>query len=139
VCIIASGYTSTEAVSGQFWAKTVRHFLTLGLFSLGVMAQTPAQALTDPIGPRVVANPMAVYYPPKARKAKIDGVVVVACTARVNARFDGCRIVREMPQGFGFGAATLKMVAEIGQADLRVNKPGDEVQATIKWHYTPER
>jgi periplasmic protein TonB len=81
---------------------------------------------------------MAVYYPPRARKARIDGVVVVACIARADSRFEACRIVREMPQGFGFGDATLKMVAEIGQADLKVNKPGDEVQATIRWHYSPE-
>lgn len=107
-------------------------WIALAMLAAGTTASEPAA------GTVIAANPMAAYYPDKARAAKLDGVVMVACNVRVDARFEACRVVREMPAGYGFGAATLKMVADIGQADMKVNKPGDVVNATIKWRYTPE-
>ena len=83
-------------------------------------------------------NPMAIYFPEKARKSKIGGVVVVSCVVRGDGHFETCQIVREAPLNYGFGVATLKMIHEVGQADLKLNKPGDIVQATINWRYSPD-
>lgn len=50
----------------------------------------------------------ARLYPPAARRAKIEGVVVLECFVLPRDRVRDCRVLAERPAGFGFAEAALR-------------------------------
>jgi hypothetical protein len=50
---------------------------------------------------------IAAAYPPKARRAGIDGWVSLFCGVHKTGQFEKCRVQEEDPPGYGFGAAAL--------------------------------
>ena len=48
------------------------------------------------------------YLPPKVHHQRIEGASVIDCEV-IGGKYKNCKIVREAPRGFGFGAAALKM------------------------------
>jgi TonB family protein len=78
-------------------------------------------ALAEDAPPRPVApqhwirTPAAAdfwkYYPSKAKDQGIQGRVVVRCVVGDDGQMTDCVVVEERPPGYGFGDATLKVVA----------------------------
>ena len=52
---------------------------------------------------------MLAAYPAKARAAKVDGMVSLDCRLNKTGGISGCDILRETPQGYGFGVAARSM------------------------------
>lgn len=48
------------------------------------------------------------FYPPAARKKRIEGVAYLDCFVLRNERVRTCRLLHESPSGYGFGKAALK-------------------------------
>jgi protein TonB len=48
------------------------------------------------------------YYPQKALRARIEGVVLLDCVVLRRDRVRDCRLVHEKPTGYGFGQAALQ-------------------------------
>lgn len=48
------------------------------------------------------------YYPPEARRARIEGAVLLDCFVLARDRVRDCNLVAEKPSGYGFGKAALK-------------------------------
>lgn len=67
---------------------------------------------------RPSARELRSYYPDLARTARIDGSVLLACRVLPDKRAEGCRVLREQPKAFGFGAAALT-----ASVTFRLNPP----------------
>jgi hypothetical protein len=82
---------------------------------------------------------IAHYYPQKAWDAQQDGVVYVSCAWNGRGHITACRVLREAPEGFGFGAATVEMLKAVGHV-LPKDRTKDNVEAGeglvvgIAWH-----
>ena len=55
------------------------------------------------------ASDLARFYPRKQSIAGVEGMAVMRCRVRKTGALSACRVVRETPQGSGFGAAALRM------------------------------
>lgn len=66
--------------------------------------------------PRFIAGPssrqIADAAPAAARRARIDGMVTLRCTIRLDSRLENCRVVSESPAGMGFGAAAVRVATD---------------------------
>jgi TonB family protein len=99
---------------------------------------TAASAQTGPDAPRpdlplegAVSNPhwlklpdadaMSRYYPPFAVFMSLQGRVRVSCVVTTSGSLSDCRVVSEVPAGFGFGAAALNMTDEFEMAPRTVD------------------
>lgn len=60
-------------------------------------------------GPRL--GDLERHYPLAARRAGIEAIVNVQCRVRHGGRYDECVVISEEPRGWGFGAATLALMA----------------------------
>jgi TonB family protein len=49
------------------------------------------------------------YYPQKAVRAHIPGSVVLECKALASGVLTSCKVIAEVPAGYDFGDAGLKM------------------------------
>lgn len=78
----------------------------------------------------------ARFYPPAARRARIEGVVLLECFVLSRDRVRHCRVLSEKPAGFGFGEAALRI-----ERGLRVRLhtlAGERVYnrwARIDWYF----
>jgi protein TonB len=80
-------------------------------------------------------NALASYYPPRALENETEGSSMVECTVLDETGRVACVAVMETPRGYGFGAATARMVQERGrvdthQGDVRI---GSKLRTTVKW------
>ncbi|MBA4000271.1 hypothetical protein [Brevundimonas sp.] len=73
--------------------------------------------------------------PPEVRLAEGVGLVTIECAVGENGSLRRCAVIRESPQGFGYGEATLRLartqmgpVARAGQG-----VEGARVRMTIRW------
>jgi TonB family protein len=74
---------------------------------------------TQPSQSRIVVDPdwsqrpngsdLVRFYPPKALALELGGMAVMQCRVERTGALSACAIVREGPQGGGFGNATLQM------------------------------
>ncbi len=74
---------------------------------------------TQPSQARTVADPdwsskpaggdLVRFYPPKAFAKGLEGMAVIRCRVERTGALSACAVVREGPQGAGFGKATLQM------------------------------
>ncbi|HVZ29708.1 MAG TPA: energy transducer TonB [Asticcacaulis sp.] len=81
---------------------------------------------------------IAHYYPRKAWDAQEDGLVYVSCAWDGKGKVTNCRVLREAPAGFGFGAATVEMLRDVGLVRSKDrSKPieaGEGLVIGIAWH-----
>jgi TonB family protein len=52
---------------------------------------------------------MARFYPAEAVKQRTQGEVVMECRVGATGALSACRILRQAPEGAGFGEAVLQM------------------------------
>lgn len=66
--------------------------------------------------PRFISGPtsrqIADAASPAAKRARVDGMVTLRCTIRLDSRLENCRVVSETPVGFGFGAAAVRVATD---------------------------
>lgn len=80
---------------------------------------TAPQTLQPPAGPKVIGRPnwvskpsgdqLADAYPPRALELGLTGTATVSCTVTATGAVRDCGVMDETPQGFGLGAAALKL------------------------------
>lgn len=67
------------------------------------------------VGPRILRGPTLAdlrrEHPPAALRARRSGEAAINCEIRLDTRLDDCRLVREGPEGEGFGRAALATAA----------------------------
>ncbi|WP_150125959.1 energy transducer TonB [Brevundimonas sp. LM2] len=66
--------------------------------------------------------------PPEARRQRVPGRAAVNCAIRADTRLEGCRIVSESPQGFGFGAAGIR----VAETHFRFRPPSTASGRTVQ-------
>jgi|GEM_PF-3012463 len=75
-----------------------------------------AERLEDAVLANIVEGPrlgdLSYFYPRAAWRAGIEGSVNVQCRVRRRARYDDCIVISEEPRGWGFGAATVALMAD---------------------------
>ena len=78
---------------------------------------------------------LASYYPPRALDNEVEGSSLVECTVLDVKGRVACVAVSETPKGYGFGAATARMVQDRGRVDLSQGdvRVGAKLRTTVKW------
>jgi protein TonB len=74
------------------------------------------------------ANALTEYYPQKAVDNEVEGQATVQCVVLDAAGRVSCVVISESPGGYGFGAATVRMVQDKGRVDT---SHGDVVKGSI--------
>lgn len=74
------------------------------------------------------ANALTEYYPSKAVDNEVEGQATVQCVVVDNSGRVSCVVIAESPGGYGFGAATVRMVQDKGRVDT---SHGDVVKGAI--------
>ncbi len=67
-------------------------------------ARLPPPVITFPV--------IGAFYPPRALRTKTEGDVTATCAVTTGGALTQCLIDSESPEGFGFGAATLKALQQ---------------------------
>jgi hypothetical protein len=80
------------------------------------------------------ASDYETYYPRRAADDEIEGSATVECTAPVTGFVPLCKAVSETPAGYGFGAATVRMMEERARLKPGTFKSGDLFRHTVRWH-----
>lgn len=66
--------------------------------------------------PRFISGPtsrqIADAASVEAKRARVDGMVTLRCTIRLDSRLENCRVLSETPSGFGFGAAAVRIAID---------------------------
>ena len=75
------------------------------------------------------------YYPSKAADNEVEGSATVQCVVLDGAGRVSCVAVSEKPGGFGFGAATVRMVQDKGRVDVTQGnvQVGSVLRQTVVW------
>lgn len=95
--------------------------------------EKPSEVINPgPVAPRWSRFPdssaLAEYYPSKAADAEVEGQATVQCVVLDAAGRVSCVVLSESPGGYGFGAATVRMVQDKGRVDT---SRGDVVKGSI--------
>jgi protein TonB len=78
-------------------------------------------------------------YPRAAQRARISGNVLLSCRIRLDGRLDNCRVVRESPEGQGFGEAALATVVRFRAAPpTEGGRPVENAEATFGVLFGPQ-
>jgi protein TonB len=82
-------------------------------------------------------------YPERAANDEISGMAVIDCVLQVDGKVKDCVVVKEAPQGYGFGEATVKLFEDEYNINSQKpssqkpsstpHKPGDHMTFTYKW------
>jgi len=74
----------------------------------------------------------ARFYPDRAQRMEQEGAATITCAVTAAGSLTGCRVVRETPSEFGFGAATLKLSQYFKMSPRTVDgRPVEGGQVTI--------
>jgi len=109
----------------------------------GAAAQTPNSA--DPPSNQQphsanLADEMARVYPIRARDLNMSGRAVIHCVLTEVGGVDGCKVVSEEPQGFGFGDAAVQLSKSFRmKAKTENGKPVAGAGITIPVAFRPAR
>lgn len=86
---------------------------------IGPIAKLDPPAIPTPPADPIIRNPawvarpgadeMARFYPDKAMRVSKTGDATIACQVTAAGAVSPCRVVSETPDGYGFGAAALKL------------------------------
>ena len=92
----------------------MRLLALLGLAAaLGACATGPGDTPDNPIRlERPADDAILRDYPPAALAQHVSGRVVVECIVNNEALLDNCLVESEMPQGYGFGDAAIRLAFE---------------------------
>jgi TonB family protein len=100
----------------------LRRTLGLGLASAIALAGAGAVWAAAPAKPHLIEQPdwlrkpngddVAKFYPEAAMDAGKEGMAVIDCRVRTDGTLRACRVKKQSPAKYGFGAAALKMSAE---------------------------
>lgn len=106
------------------------------LASLTPVPDPPAPRDPDIRNPTWVKRPgpteFARFYPDRAQRMEQEGVATITCAVTAAGSLTGCRVVRETPSEFGFGAATLKLAQYFKMSPRTVDgRPVEGGQVTI--------
>jgi protein TonB len=78
------------------------------------------------------ASEFARFYPDRAQRMEQEGSATITCGVTAAGSLTDCRLVRETPDGFGFGAATLKLAQYFKMSPRTVDgQPVEGGQVTI--------
>jgi hypothetical protein len=90
-------------------------------------------ALYGAVRPRSFAELASDTYPIKAIDQKVEGKVMLDCVADPDFRPRNCQITSEIPLGYGFGAAALKIAANstLSEKDRARVEPGTRFSLPI--------
>ncbi|MFL5296280.1 MAG: TonB family protein [Phenylobacterium sp.] len=82
------------------------------------------------------AEDLAKVYPAEAQKGRVEGDVVLHCHVAATGKLTDCGVLRETPEGAGFGAAALKL-ADLFEAREQVPeggpKRGEDIRLPIRF------
>jgi hypothetical protein len=82
---------------------------------------------------------MLQYYPRPAWYEQLGGSVYASCAWDANGRITGCDVLKEAPEGYGFGQATADMLKDVGRVKAKDPSkplaPGDGLVVNIQWRY----
>lgn len=102
---------------------------------------SPGRTVVDPDWSSVPSgSDLARFYPPKAAARGLEGIAVMRCRVERNGSLAACAIVREAPQGAGFGKALLRMEPLFRMKPMSVNgRPvaGGIVNIPVKFKLSP--
>jgi protein TonB len=107
------------------------------LASVTPTTDPPAPPRTPDIGnpnwiKRPGASEFARFYPDRAQRMEKEGSATITCQVTAAGSLTGCRLVRETPEDFGFGAATLKLARYFKMSPRTVDgRPVEGGQVTI--------
>ncbi len=121
------------------------------VLTLSACAETPGVTIDPPSSELQASKALPVaweyfgdlgmirhYYPRKAWDAQEDGMVYVSCGWDASGKVTGCHVLRETPQGMGFGDATIEMLRAVGRVKAkdrsRSIEPGEGLVIGIAWH-----
>jgi periplasmic protein TonB len=78
---------------------------------------------------------LADYYPVRAMDNEVEGSATVQCVVLDTAGRVSCVAVSEKPGGYGFGAATVRMVQDKGRVDITKGnvEVGSVLRQTVTW------
>jgi protein TonB len=94
--------------------------------------QSPAPITPTTNGESICpTTPMFRYYPERASRSGITGKAVVNCNILSRGKLDQCVIVKEEPEGEGFGATAVLMA----QCLFKV-KPGQSGRMDVPIRFT---
>lgn len=81
------------------------------------------------------ADALTSYYPPRAMDDEVEGIATVQCTVLDTAGRVSCVVISEKPGGYGFGAATVRMVQDKGRVDTTKGnvQVGSMLRLPVKW------
>lgn len=81
------------------------------------------------------AEALTTYYPPRAMDDEVEGTATVQCTVLDTAGRVSCVAISEKPGGYGFGAATARMVQDKGRVDTSQGnvQVGSMLRQTVTW------
>lgn len=75
----------------------------------------------------------ARLYPRRAIDDEVEGSVTVECVATKSGIPNRCTTIQEVPRGYGFGDATVKLFQTGARLETGTYRPGDKVRVTWKW------
>lgn len=94
-----------------------------------------ASAASDLTSPQWIRRPVALEsdYPARALDQEVEGSATVRCLVEDTGRLTGCEVLRETPEGYGFGQAAIRAAsrARISPESLRQASPGRTVMVRI--------
>jgi hypothetical protein len=133
----AEGYRPPQMFTDRYLNNQILPDAPVGKrISVMIKLREPTLGLPpDASAPAVTALHLAElqrqYYPPSARKAKLEGSASADCSVRDNGQLDICQLTTETPAGAGFGDATLNV---INLMKLTAPLPADRKKSfTLAW------
>lgn len=128
--------------SRRAWGVLLLAALTLG-GGYAAWASQPFQSGTV-VKPDWTSKPngsdLVAFYPPKALAQRLEGMAVMRCRVARTGALSACAIVREGPQGAGFGNAVLQMAPLFQMKPMNVNgRPvaGGVIGIPVKFRIPP--
>src|SRR5436190_23078473 len=88
--------------------------LSMMLFqAAGAASAAPTGPVTDPLWEdlKVYPGELEKYFPAAARQAGESGAAAVECTVSSKGSLEVCKVLREAPEGKGFGDSAVKVAS----------------------------
>lgn len=105
---------------------SVMAFALLAMMALDAPQSPAPVAPTTISGPICPNDPAFRYYPERAARVGTTGKAVVNCNILSSGKLDQCVIVKEEPEGEGFGATAILMA----QCLIKM-KPGESGRMNV--------